>query len=72
MKENKAHQLAVIAPFSRPIGRPKATHTKRFTTCFKPSVYIALNDLAVSEESSIGDVVRWAVDSYLRTRGINP
>lgn len=50
-------------------GRPPAMHiTKQFSVALPLEQYIAMNNLAISDNCSMGEVTRRAVTEYLRAR----
>lgn len=54
------------------IGRPPTLHiTKQFSVALPVEQYIAVNDRAVYEGCSMGEVVRKAVAAFLRVRAVD-
>lgn len=54
---------------TKKIGHPRGREfTKQFTTAYTPEQYLALNERALYENSSMGEIVRRAVVEYLRHR----
>ena len=50
--------------------KPLASVTKKTSVCFPAEQYLALNDRAVFEGRSMGDLIRVATDEYLCRYGI--